>query len=222
MNRFYGNNISELTLIYTDSIRYLSAKFYKTCILAAFIILYKIQKNNFTNSIPMEDKIIEGLAYALPALVTGGVAYYILTAFIKQDNNERKFEALVTKKKESLPIKLQAYERMLLFCERINPIKLLVRVNPIGDDVNGYLRLLTANIEQEYEHNLVQQLYISDESWKSVLATKLAIIAKLRKVAETSETSAQLRENVLLDYTKEENPTDVAVGYLKQEVKKLL
>ncbi|WP_093668079.1 hypothetical protein [Tenacibaculum sp. MAR_2009_124] len=170
----------------------------------------------------MEDKIIEGLAYALPALVTGGVAYYILTAFIKQDNNERKFEALVTKKKESLPIKLQAYERMLLFCERINPIKLLVRVNPIGDDVNGYLRLLTANIEQEYEHNLVQQLYISDESWKSVLATKLAIIAKLRKVAETSETSAQLRENVLLDYTKEENPTDVAVGYLKQEVKKLL
>ncbi|CAM1368769.1 DUF7935 family protein [Tenacibaculum xiamenense] len=170
----------------------------------------------------MQEKIIEGLAYALPALVTGGVAYYILSAFIKQDNNERKFEALVAKKKESLPIKLQAYERMVLFCERINPTKLLVRVNPIGDDVNRYLHLLTANIEQEYEHNLVQQLYISEDSWKSVLATKLAIIAKLRKVAETSETAAELRENVLLTYTKEENPTEAAVGYLKQEVKKLL
>ena len=46
----------------------------------------------------METKIIEGLAYALPALVTGGVAYFILGAFIKQDNNEKKFNALVEKK----------------------------------------------------------------------------------------------------------------------------
>ena len=42
----------------------------------------------------MEDKIIEGLAYALPALVTGGVAYFILSKFIQQDNNEKKFQAL--------------------------------------------------------------------------------------------------------------------------------
>lgn len=170
----------------------------------------------------MEDKLIQGLAYALPALVTGGVAYYILSAFIKQDNNERKFQALVEKKKESLPIKLQAYERMLLFCERINPIKLLVRVHPIGDQTDAYLHLLIANIEQEFEHNLVQQLYISDDSWKSILAAKLAIIAKLRKVAEQSNNAKELREKVLLNYTKEENPTDTVVMYLKQEVKKLL
>lgn len=170
----------------------------------------------------MEDKIIEGLAYALPALVTGGVAYFILSAFIKQDNNEKKFNALIQKKKESLPIKLQAYERMLLFCERINPTKLLVRINPIGNKTEDYLQLLIASIEQEFEHNLVQQLYISDNSWKAVLTSKLAIIAKLRKVAEISETSKDLRENVLIDYSKEENPTEMVVTFLKQDVKKLL
>ncbi|WP_271405143.1 DUF7935 family protein [Tenacibaculum soleae] len=170
----------------------------------------------------MEDKIIEGLAYALPALVTGFVAYFILGAFIKQDNNEKKFNALVDKKRESLPIKLQAYERLLLFCERINPTKLLIRVNPIGDDVNSYLQLLIANIEQEYEHNMVQQLYVSEDSWKAILAAKLAIIAKLRSTADTSDSAKKLRENVLIDYSQNENPTQTSIIYLKQEVRKLI
>ena len=170
----------------------------------------------------MEDKIIEGFAYTLPALVTGFVAYFILGAFIKQDNNEKKFNALVEKKRESLPIKLQAYERLLLFCERINPTKLLIRVSPIGDDVNSYLQLLIANIEQEYEHNMVQQLYVSEDSWKAILAAKLSIIAKLRSTAETSDSAKKLRENVLIDYSQNENPTQTSIIYLKQEVRKLI
>ncbi len=170
----------------------------------------------------MEDKIIEGLAYTLPALATGGVVYFVLSAFLNQDNNEKKFNALVEKKRESLPIKLQAYERMLLFCERINPTKLLLRVNPIGDNTNNYLQLLIANIEQEFEHNLVQQLYISEDSWRAVLAAKLSIIAKLRKVAESAETAKDLREKVLVDYSQNENPILTSITYLKQEVKKLI
>ena len=184
----------------------------KTCILA-FHRIYNLN---------MEDKIIEGLAYALPALITGGVAYFILSAFINQDNTDKKFNALIQKKKESLPIKLQAYERMLLFCERINPTKLLIRFTPIGNKTEDYLQLLISSIEQEFEHNLVQQLYISENSWKAVLTSKLAIIAKLRKVAETAETSKDFRENVLIDYSKEENPTEMVVTFLKQDVKKLL
>ena len=77
-----------------------------------------------------------------------------------------------------LPIKLQAYERLLLFCERINPVKMLVRIQPISDNTNAYLQLLIANIEQEFEHNLVQQIYISDDTWTAIIATKRAIINK--------------------------------------------
>ena len=123
----------------------------------------------------MVDKIIEGFAYALPALVTGGVAYFMFSAFTKQDNNERKFEALVEKKRQSLPIKLQAYERLLLFCERINPSKLILRVHPIGDETDSHLHLLIGNIEQEFEHNLVQQLYVTEDSWKAVSYTHLTL-----------------------------------------------
>ena len=51
----------------------------------------------------MEDKILEGLAYAIPAVVTGAVAYFIFSGFIKQGTQEKKLEMLAQKKKESLP-----------------------------------------------------------------------------------------------------------------------
>ncbi len=170
----------------------------------------------------MESKIIEGLAFALPALVTGGVAYFMFSAFLERDDKEKQFQALVNKKRDSLPTKLQAYERLLLFCERLNPAKLLLRVNPIGDDVNSYTHLLIANIEQEYEHNLVQQIYVHENAWKAIIGSKLSIINKIRTLAETSENAKELRDNLLIDYSQIESPTETAIAIIKQEVKKLI
>lgn len=170
----------------------------------------------------MEDKIIEGLAFALPALVTGGVAYFMFSAFLERDEKEKKFEILMNKKKESLPVKLQAYERLVLYCERINPAKLLTRVNPIGNDADSYAHLLIGNIEQEFEHNLVQQIYVNEDAWKALLGSKLAIINKIRNTAENSDNAKELRENLLIDYSQVESPTETAVAIIKQEVKKLI
>lgn len=170
----------------------------------------------------MIDKLIEGLAYGLPALITGGVAYYMMSAFVRQNANEKKLELLHSKKKESLPIRLQAYERMLLFSERINPIKMLIRVKPVGNDTDDYLQLILQQIEQEFEHNLVQQLYISDECWNVIITSKSAVINKLKQVAISSNSASDFRENVLLDYAKEQPPTHVAIAYLKQEVKNII
>ena len=170
----------------------------------------------------MEDKILESIAYILPAAVTGFVAYYMFNGFLKNQSSEKKLEILTQKKKDSLPIKLQAYERMLLFCERINPVKMLVRIKPISENTKEYLQLVIANIEQEFEHNLVQQIYISDETWVSVLAAKSAIINKLKLVAETANSANDLRENTLIEYSKKLPPTETAISFIKSEVKKLL
>ena len=170
----------------------------------------------------MEDKLLESVAYILPAIVTGLVAYYFFNSFLKQGNHEKKLAILAAKKKESLPIKLQAYERMLLFCERINPVKMLLRIQPIGDDKNDYLQLILKNIEQEFEHNLVQQIYISDQCWNVIIASKNAVINKLRQVSETSNSANDLRENMLLDYSKIVPPTDTAIAFIKSDVKNLL
>jgi hypothetical protein len=170
----------------------------------------------------MEDKIFEALAYAIPSIVTGAVAYFIFSGFVKQGTQEKKLEMLAEKKKDSLPIRLQAYERMLLFCERINPVKLLLRVKPIGNNTQDYLQLLLANIEQEYDHNMVQQLYITDECWNVIIASKAAVMNTLKQIANTSESAGDFRENVFLEYSKKEPQTDTAVAFLKNEVKKML
>jgi len=86
----------------------------------------------------MEENILEGIGYAIPALVTGAVAYFVMSGLKTQQTHEKKLDLLAQKKKESLPIRLQAYERILLFCERINPVKMLVRIKPIGDSSEAY------------------------------------------------------------------------------------
>mgnify|MGYP003674878934 FL=1 len=170
----------------------------------------------------MEDKFLESIAYILPAAVTGFVAYYMFNGFIRQQNSAKQLELMSKKKKDSLPIKLQAYERLLLFCERINPVKLLIRIQPLSTNTNEYLQLLIANIEQEFEHNLVQQIYISDDSWTAIYAAKSAVINKLKQVAENSNSANDLRENVLIDYSKTLPPTETAIAFIKNEVKKIL
>lgn len=170
----------------------------------------------------MEDKLLESIAYILPAAITGIVAYYMFNGFLNNQNSEKKLELLAQNKKESLPIKLQAYERMLLFCERINPVKMLLRIKPLTDKTDDYLQLLIANIEQEFEHNLVQQIYLSNDTWLSVVAAKNAIINKLKQVAENANSANELRENVLIEYTKTLPPTETAIGFIKNEVRKLL
>lgn len=170
----------------------------------------------------MEDKLLESIAYILPATVTGFVAYFMFNGFIKNQNSEKKLELLALKRKDSLPIRLQACERLLLFCERINPVKMLVRIQPLSTDTNDYLQLLIGNIEQEFEHNLVQQIYISDDSWMAISAAKVAVINKLKQVAKTSNSANDLRENVLIDYSKTLPPTETAIAFIKNEVKKIL
>ena len=170
----------------------------------------------------MEDKVLESIAYILPAAVTGLVAYYMFKGFIKNKSYEKKLELLAQRKKESLPIKLQACERLLLFSDRINPVKMLMRIPPISADKKDYLNLLLANIAQEFAHNLVQQIYVSENTWTAIFTTKNAVIKQLREVAEEATFADEMRENIFLVYTKTTPPTEIAIEFIKEEVRSLL
>ena len=170
----------------------------------------------------METKILESIAYILPAAVTGLVAYYMFNGFVKHKNSEKKLEVLAAQKKEGLPIKLQACERLLLLCDRINPVKMLLRVPPISENTSDYLQLLIANIEQEFAHNLVQQIYISEATWTAIYAAKNAVINKLKQIAQNAASANDFREKMLIEYSKSTPPTETAIDFIKNEVRKLL
>ena len=170
------------------------------------------------------DKLLELAFYTLPALITGGVAYYLLNSFFKDQQNSRKWQINKENQKLSLPLKLQAYERLTLYLERINLVKLIVRIAPENDSKTNYENLLIQNIEQEFEHNLAQQLYISNETWTIIVTAKNTTNQIIRKTAmsEKITTSQKLREAILNDLMENESPSSLALSYLKNEVRDIL
>lgn len=169
------------------------------------------------------DQILEIAIAVGPAIVVGVIAYYFFDSFLKNEEGRRRFLLHKETQKDVLPLKLQAYERLTLFLERINPTQLLIRVKPVTDDKKAYVDLLAATIEQEFEHNLTQQIYLSSECWGVIKSSKNALIQQLRKsVAKNEITSAhQLREYLIQNPDGQENPTRVALDYLKTEVREL-
>jgi hypothetical protein len=170
------------------------------------------------------DKIIEMLMYALPSLITGGVAYLLFEKHFKDQQNSRRWILQRENQKHALPLRLQAYERLALFLERINPSKLLIRVAPLNSNKADYQNLLIHHIEQEFEHNLTQQIYVSDELWVTILKAKNTIIQSIRKTTmDDSVTDAdKLREKILNDLLESEPATSIALSYLKNELKEFL
>ena len=125
--------------------------------------------------------------------------------------------------KDTLPLRLQAYERMVLFLERINPAQLLLRVAPISQSKDDYATLLVHHIQTEYEHNLTQQIYLTAETWDIVLKAKNSTVQMIRKNAlrEDVADADKLREAIMIELTETEAPSNIAISYLKEELKRV-
>ncbi|RZJ31909.1 MAG: hypothetical protein EOO48_00590 [Flavobacterium sp.] len=170
------------------------------------------------------DKILELAFYTLPALITGAVAFNFFQMFMRNESKKRQFALARENQKQSLPLRLQAYERMALLMERIDPAKLLIRITPISEDKTDYANFVIAQVEQEFEHNLTQQIYMSDECWGIITTAKNATIQMLRKTAVNNEIADadKLREAVLKEMFDKPSPSTAALAYIKQEVKEFL
>ncbi len=168
--------------------------------------------------------IFQILAYTLPSIVTGVVAYYLFNLHVKNEDNRRGFMLHKENQKQALPLRLQAYERMALFLERIEPSQLLIRIAPNSPDKHEYESLLVYHIEKEFEHNLTQQIYISDKCWSVINTAKNTLIQTIRKanMSDKVESADKLREIILTDLLDKQSPSSVALAYLKSEVTEFL
>ncbi|QNJ99178.1 DUF7935 family protein [Constantimarinum furrinae] len=168
-------------------------------------------------------QIISYVAYLLPAIVVGIIAYYFFKGHTSNEEGRRRYLIQKEAQNKILPIRLQAYERMTLFLERIDPNKLLIRVKPFADEVEKYETLLIKNIEQEFEHNLTQQIYVTSECWNLINAAKNATIHVIRQAAmhEKDNTADHMREWLLRNFMEEVTPSQKALAYVKKEVSEL-
>ena len=169
------------------------------------------------------DDILGLLFYCIPAIITGVIAYLFFREHVENENNRRNFLIQKDLQKDALPIRLQAYERMSLFLERIKPSKLLLRVKPTSTNKEDYESLLIANIEQEFDHNLAQQIYVTDKCWSITSTAKNATIQMIRKatLSDKVDSADKLREVILSDMMDRRSPSDAALSFIKEEVSEI-
>ena len=171
----------------------------------------------------MGEQILGLMVYCIPALVTGVIAFLFFREHTDNENNRRNFILKESIQKESLPIRLQAYERLTLFLERISPQNLLKRVSPISQEVEDYKSLLIQTVEQEYEHNLSQQIYVSDPCWRIVSAAKNSTIQTIVSFKNNDVSTANDIRPLLLDILLNNEVTaGKALNFLNEEVSILL
>jgi len=169
------------------------------------------------------ERIIELFSYTIPSLITGLIAYYFFKEHTKNEDGRRRFLLKKDMQVKALPLRLQAYERMTIFLERITPSKILLRISPKSSNKESYELLLIQTIEQEFEHNLSQQIYVSDKCWSIIVTAKNATIQLIRKASllEKTNSADKLREVILTEMMERRSPSDAALSFIKDEVSDL-
>lgn len=170
----------------------------------------------------MQD-FLEILKYTLPSLIILAVVYIFLEKYI---TDKRAREANDLKKSSQdyiLPVRLQAYERLMLLLERLTPTNLVLRVNNPQFTPYQFQAVLVQTIREEFDHNVAQQLYISDQGWNAVKNAKEEVIRLINtSIVDLDEfsTTGDFAKIIINRWMEmEKDPIREAQVLLKEEVK---
>lgn len=169
------------------------------------------------------EAFVEILKIVLPAGAVFAAVFFLVNKFMDNDQKRRDYELKKTAQAAITPLKIQAYERLVIFLERIHPNMLVVRVNKHGINCHQLHQELIKAIKSEYEHNLSQQIYVSSSAWELVKTAKEEII-KLINISSTkvphdnsSNDLAMMVLNITANVDKK-MPNEIALEFLKKEV----
>ena len=118
------------------------------------------------------DTFFQILGYSIPALVVFATVYFFIKKFFDTQLEKEAYEFRKANVAQITPMKLQAYERLLMLCERISIPNLMMRLSTGNDSAEGLSKAMMIAIQQEYEHNLTQQIYVSENLWKIITMAK--------------------------------------------------
>ena len=125
----------------------------------------------------------------------------------------------------TLPLRLQAYERMCLFLERISPSNLLLRLVPSAMTALELQQVLLNDIREEYNHNVAQQMYMSSNAWDQITNAMNEVVADINNAsAEVSPEASpsDLAKKIFAQVIQKEiQPVSHAIKVLKEEIREL-
>lgn len=167
------------------------------------------------------NELFEISKYILPLIVLLIAIMIILNHFAKREKTKLKFDLIKANNKLITPVKLQAYERIVLFLERIRPDALALRLTKSKMTSKQIQIQMLSTIRNEFNHNLSQQLYLSDETWAAVVYAKEQItrMVNFTGTKVDTKTVSQAFTSVLIEMYNDADtkPIETSVELVKRE-----
>jgi hypothetical protein len=171
--------------------------------------------------------LLELVKYTLPAVVVLAASYLIVKKFLVSQIQRQQIALFKDSQDITLRLRLHAYERMVLFVERIGTRQLVNRLYNPSMTVRDLQVAMVMTIRTEFEHNLSQQIYVSRNVWETVKGVKEQEINMVNQLSKTLDGELPAKElhtrimNIVLQ-TDEELPTDVALNVINDEVRRVM
>jgi len=168
------------------------------------------------------EPLVEYGKIILPASLVIYAMYLTVKSFILKDVELKKLEIRDRSLEIVLPNRLQAYERICLFLERISPPNLLTRLSNAKYSAVQFHKLILDEIRNEYNHNVSQQVYMSEEVWSLVKSAKEDLIIIVNEAATSmiaESTSLDLSRKIFeLSLEKDFDTISNAIIEVKKEI----
>lgn len=170
--------------------------------------------------------MIEALKYCVPALTVLLATWIVMHKLFANEEQKRMWELKKASQKEISPIRLRAYERLALLLERTTPEHLIMDMNLQEMTMLQVQQQLLRNIRLEFDHNMSQQIYVSDEVWDKIIHARDEMGAFVTTIAlqmPKDSSSLDYAKTLISAYdTNGTTPNSIALTALKEEAKSLL
>jgi len=169
--------------------------------------------------------LLDILKYTVAGIGVVWVALYLFKPYLDKAEQIQVLELKRAVSSQTLPLRLQAYERVILFIERVNPASMLIRLNTPGLSAAELHMMVITEIRNEFQHNVTQQIYVSVRVWNVVKRVKddtLALVNNTIKALPPDASGTEMSKTILIHLSKlEQDPYEIATGLVRQDIEEL-
>jgi len=169
--------------------------------------------------------LLDIVKYTIAGIGVIWIAFYLVKPYLDKSERIQLLEFKKSVSNQTLPLRLQAYERIILFIERINPENMLIRLNSPGYSAADLHSIIISEVRNEYQHNITQQIYVSSRAWavtKRIKNDTINIISTAFKSLPENATALDLGRTILTHLSQaEENPYEIGAELIRKELEYL-
>lgn len=169
--------------------------------------------------------VIEFARWLLPSIMVFASVLLVFNGIKKSDTRRYSYELRLKERRTVMPIRLQAHERMIIFLERITPEALIMRLQRPTLTVQELHSAMLKTIRQEWDHNVSQQLYITDRAWELIRLSRENVVKLINTEAgklKPNEAAMKLSQSILEECSGNKLPTTDAIQTLKADIHQIL